>query len=495
MKKLHKYILLTLMITLGFSSCEIESEVYNVINEDLFPKNEDDAEALITASAYGPFRSNYYSGIFTVASGGIQTITEMTTDIGECQWNDPVWPDVLYQNFRPSSTGITQFYGYRSSISRMTNSFKKIEEIEMPQEKKDLYNAELHLARGWLTFLLYDLYGPIPIATVEQLENPLTDEIIARPTREWMVSFIEDELKSGINGVPSNYDKSSADYGRFTKALGYTILMKLYMHEKDWTNAVQVGKELMKSEYKLELVPEYKDIFTLENEKNEEIIFATQNSRGTNMQLWLAHVLSSEYPTNNTNIQKWGGYRVLWSFYNKFDPNDKRLDVLAGKFIGTDGKLYNEDNPGTVLIKGALPVKYGEDPAAVGEESQIDWVVYRYADVLTLLSEAIVRSNEVITQEAVDLINMIRNRAGLDSYTMNSFENTQDFYDKVLLERGRELWFEGHRRSDLIRHGKYIEYSKKYKGSTATNDNFVLMPLPQSAIDEGKGEVHQNPGY
>ena len=495
MRKIYKYISLCLIIIFGFSSCEIESEVYNVINEDLFPKNENDVEALVTAAAYGPFVSNWYGGIFTVASGGIQTITEMSTDIGECQWNDVIWPDILYQNFRPTSRGITQFYRYRSDISRMTNAFTKIESVKMAQAKKDLYTAELHLSRGWLSFLLYDLYGPIPIASAEQLGNPLNDEIIERPTREWMINFIETELEKGISGIPAYYDKSSANYGRFTKALGYTILMKLYIHEKEWAKAVEVGKELMKSEYNLELVPEYKDIFTLENERNEEIIFAAQCSRGTNMQLWLAHVLSSEYPTHNTSIQKWGGYRVPWSFYNKFDVNDKRLDVLIGEFTGVDGKLYNEDNPGTVMLKGALPVKYGEDPAAVGEESQIDWVVYRFADIITLLSEAIVRQSGVVNQEAVDLINMVRTRAGINKYTIDSFNDTQDFYDKLLLERGKELWFEGHRRSDLIRHGKYIEYSRKYKGSTATKNEFILMPLPQSAIDEGKGKVNQNPGY
>lgn len=495
MKKIYKYIIVSFATLLIFSSCEIESEVYDVINEGLFPKNEKDVEALITASAYSPFRSHYYSGIFTVASGGIQTITEMSTDIGECQWNDAVWPDVLYQNFRSSSSGVTQFYRYRADISRMTTTFAKIEAVEMSQEKKDLFMAELHMARGWLSFLLYDLYGPIPVATTEQLKNPLSDEIIPRPTKEWMVQFIEEELKTGIAGVPAHYDKSSPSYGRFTKALGYTVLMKLYMHEKEWSKAVEVGRELMKSNYKLDLVPEYKDIFTLENEKNEEIIFAAQCSRSTNKQLWLAHVLSSEYPTHNTSIQKWGGYRIPWSFYNQFAPEDKRLEVLVGEFTGTDGKLYNEENPGTVMIKGALPVKYGEDPAAVGEESQVDWIVYRYADVLTLLSEAIVRQNGVITQEAIDLLNTVRKRAGIEAYTISSFKNVEDFYDKILLERGQELWFEGHRRSDLIRHGKYIEFARKYKGSTTTRDNFVLMPLPQSAIDEGKGQVNQNPGY
>lgn len=69
------------------------------------------------------------------------------------------------------------------------------------------------------------------------------------------------------------------------------------------------------------------------------------------------------------------------------------------------------------------------------------------------------------------------------------------FLETVLLERGKELWFEGARRTDLIRYGKYIEYAKKYKGSTTAKDYMTLMPLPQSVIDESKGKIAQNPGY
>lgn len=494
---MKKILYIALAATTIFSSCtNLESEMYDVINPGIFPVNEKDAEALVTSAAYAPFRSHYYSGIFSVASGGIQTITEMSTDLGECQWNDAVWPDVLYQNFTPNSTAIIRFYkDHLRDISKMTLAIDRISTIEMKDETKARFTAELRCARGWLAYLLYDLYGPVPVATLEQLQNPLQEEILERPTKEWMVSYIETELNEAIKVLPANYASSDQNYGRFTKGLAYTILMKLYMLEKNWTKAEECARELMTSDYGYGLVSEYKNIFTLENEKNEEIIWAAQCSRAVNKQLWLAHVLSSQYPTKNPSIQKWGGYRLPWAFYDTFDKEDKRLEVLVGEFVGTDGVTYNKENPGTVMIKGALPVKYGEDPAATGEESQIDWVVYRYADVVTSLSEVLVRKNNAVTQEAVDLLNMIRTRAGIKPYVLSDFSGVEDFLDKMLLNRGQEFWFEGLRRSDLIRHGKYIEYSRKYKGSVTTKDAFVLMPLPQTAIDEGKGKVVQNPGY
>lgn len=140
-------------------------------------------------------------------------------------------------------------------------------------------------------------------------------------------------------------------------------------------------------------------------------------------------------------------------------------------------------------------MKYGEDPNATGEESEIDWIVFRYADVLTLKAEALARAANAITQEAVDALNEVHQRAGLPAYKLSDFASVDAFLETVLLERGKELWFEGARRTDLIRYGKYIEYAKMYKGSTTAKDYMTLMPLPQSVIDESKGKIAQNPGY
>jgi hypothetical protein len=151
-----------------------------------------------------------------------------------------------------------------------------------------------------------------------------------------------------------------------------------------------------------------------------------------------------------------------------------------------------------IYIYLAIP-KYEIDATTTGIGNQIDFIIYRYADALMLLSEAIVRKGNAVTQEAVDLLNMVRTRAGLQAYTLNSFSDTRDFLDKLLLERGHELWWEGCRRQDLIRDGSWVEAMKakcRYVGQTTLADeNYQRFPLPQSVIDEGKGEIKQNPGY
>lgn len=492
MKKLV-YIFLFL---LPFSGCtNLDSEMYDVINPTIFPKTEEDAEALVTSAAYAPFQSNWYSGIFTVAQGGIQIIGDMTTDIGNCRWGDDVWNGVIIPEFTPYTGGVTSFYDYVRDISKMTLAISRVEAVSMDQNKKDRLVAELRCARGWLAYLLYDWFGPIPVATLEQLQNPLKEEILARPTKEWMVTYIETELTEAAKVLPAVYSASSSDYGRMNAGLAYTVLMKLYMHEGRWSDAVTCGRELMKPEYGYALEANYEDIFTLENEGNHEIIWACQEKRDICEELWLAHVLPSQYITKNENIQKWNGYRVPWEFYNTFDPQDKRLKVLVGEFTDEEGTTYNQQNPGSeVLELGALPVKYGEDPNATGEESEVDWVVYRYADVLTLMAEALVRSGNAVTSEAVGLLSDVHERAGLGRYGVGDFAGVQDFLDKVLQERGHELWFEGCRRSDLIRHGKYVSTAQA-KGSVTAADYFNVMPLPQSAITNGKGIVLQNPTY
>lgn len=493
---MKKYILYSILSIVSLLSCtHLESEKYDVITPDIFPKNQKDAEALVTSAAYSPFRSNWYSGIFSVAASGIQIMSDMTTDLADCQWADAYWTYMLNFNFTIASDNLCNLYDYTREISKMTLTIERIKDVPMSEDVKERLIAELHCGKGWLGYLLYDWFGPIQVATLEQLQNPLVDEIIPRLSQEEMVQFIETELLEAIKGLPANYVASDPNYGRFTSGLAYTVLMKLYIHEKDWEKAENCGRELMKSEYGYQLVSEYADIFTLENEKNSEIIWACQSNRSGNMALWQAHVLPAVYPTKNTHIQKWGGYRVPWRFYHSFDKEDKRLNVLVGEFIGTDGVHYNEENSDIVFVKGAIPVKYGEDPTAVGEASQVDWIIYRYADILTALSEVIVRKNNAVTQEAVDLLNTIRIRAGIQPYALSEIKDVQDFLDKVLLNRGQEFWFEGLRRTDLIRHGKYIEYAKDYKHSTSAADHMVLMPLPQWVINQGKGKVLQNPGY
>lgn len=369
--------------------------------------------------------------------------------------------------------------------------------MEIWQEQKELFLAELHCVKGWLAFILYDLYGPIPIADIQTLEEPLKEKRLPRLSEEEMQQLIENELQKAVKVLPYK-----AESGRFTKGLAHMVLLKFYMQTQQWNKAEATGRELMKGEYGYSLMPKYKDIFTLANEKNAETIWAVNCLRGTQEHKWHPHILPNDYPTVPANVVKWNGFKISWDFFHTFEQGDERLETIISEYVGTEGVVHNEENDkakGEKLQYGAVPFKYEIDPNTTGENSEIDWIIYRYADALTLLSEAIVRNRGSVTQEAVDLLNRVRTRAGLNAYQLSDFADTRAFLDKLLMERAHELYYEGCRRQDLIRDGSYVtaiqEKCRNAGEKTLVNPNYYRLPLPQSVIDEGKGAIIQNPGY
>lgn len=136
------------------------------------------------------------------------------------------------------------------------------------------------------------------------------------------------------------------------------------MLTKQWDKAEAEGRELMKPEYGFELVPEYKDIFTLANEKNPEIIWACQCAKGYQEHKWQPHVLPNDYNFTSylDKMTKWNGYKISWDFMQTFDPADRRLLTIAYEYTSKDGVVHNEKNdrpdPSAQLYLGAVPLKY-----------------------------------------------------------------------------------------------------------------------------------------
>lgn len=497
---MKKYIILLSFLSILGSSCELESEVFDSINTLTFPRNENDVDALVTDAAYGAFRNDGYSGLFNVASGML-LMSDLTSDYSECHWRDR--SHLIYGRWTATVSELTTFYSsYLNFLGKMELTADRIKDVAMDGERLEQYLAELKCGQGWLAFCLYDVYGPVVIADLELLKNPLNEKILPRLSEEEMQNYIESKLLEAAAVLPYSYKKGDKDYGRFTRGLANTVLLKFYMMTGQWEKAVDIGYELMDSRYGYELVPRYKDIFTLNNEKNAETIWAVNCLRGYQEHKWQPHVLPNNFATTPDNITKWGGWRISWPFFHTYERDDQRLETILYEYMAKDGVYHNEEidvNTNSNLRYGPFPVKYEIDPNTIGEDSSIDWIIYRYADVLTLLAEAIVRNENQVTSSAVELLNRIRVRVGLKAYEMEDFKNPADFLDKLLLERGHEFYYEGVRRQDLIRHGKYV-HSMKVKsetlGETTMIDDYMQRwPLPQSAIDEGKGMVEQNPGY
>jgi len=194
-----------------------------------------------------------------------------------------------------------------------------------------------------------------------------------------------------------------------------------------------------------------------------------------------------------------GGYGTItstWWFYDRFEPNDKRKEMLLAEYTSTEsGIVYNRSNPGAVLDWGPLPLKMNQDAARTTGLTTVDIVMYRYADILLSKAEALANLGSP-TQEAIDLVNEVRARAGLDDELLSDHSSLSAFNDMILLERSHEFWCEnGQYRADLIRHGKFISRCQEVTQSTYTNESKIVYPFSLEAVAEGKGVFIQNPGY
>jgi hypothetical protein len=283
-----------------------------------------------------------------------------------------------------------------------------------------------------------------------------------------------------------------AEYGRFSKALAKMIDIRLNLHEKRWDKVKTLCDDIIAyNAYSLD--NDYAAIWDLEGAKNsKEVIWAIPcDYAGTSENQWQLMVLPSNYMPKGG----WGTISSTWWFYDRFEPDDKRKKMLIAEYTGSDGITYNRANPGAILDWGPIPLKINEDADRTTSLTTVDIVMYRYPDVLLSKAEAIANAGAP-TEEAMELVNVVRRRAGLEDKKLSDYASLDAFNDLILLERSHEFWCEnGQYRADLIRHGKFVSRCQEVTQSTYTNPNKVLFPFSLQTVSEGKGKFIQNPGY
>jgi hypothetical protein len=285
------------------------------------------------------------------------------------------------------------------------------------------------------------------------------------------------------------------------------LLIRLYLHEtvrdKTYYNKVEeLAREMMATGFGYALMPSYPSLFEFRGmtSANTEYIFVIPcNYEGTSVNHWQREVMPSDFP----GLGGWHMARCTWWFYDTFEENDTRKTYIIDEYKSTTNQLYNRENTGgdSYFQYGPIPQKYEMDFKANGFEgrSALDCVVYRYADVLLSLAEAIVmKPDGNVTGEAIELVNTIRRRAGLENIWTTSTPSKEAFIDQLLTERSHEFWCEsGQYRADLIRHDKLLDRVLELNNGLApyASKDKYLYPLPLSVIVDGKGQVVQNPGY
>lgn len=498
-KRTRVLIIVSFIALAIFSSCEkkLDYVTYGVLDGTSFFKTQADATAAVNAMYTGMV--NGWTGGFG-AAGNFGGLSEAVTDIMYCR-NNPQWQLLAYT---PDYGPVTQTYSALIPyVSQITVNISKIQEMNFTDKNLQAQHiAELKGLRGLYGQILYNMYGPVPMRLDASLiDNPAAPPI-PRPSKDSMVAQIVQDYTDAAAVLPNTF--TGNNYGRISKAACLTGLMKLYMHEHRWDDAVAVGTQITSMGFAL--MPDYYDNFSVKAKGgNSEIIFAvvctgasSQNNSYTNR--WLDHALPANFIDQNGNLlTNYGSFFAMrWPAYNKFDSTDKRLAHLLRFYPAkVNGSNVILDAHNQIPDVGAVPVKYvpeGSENYIGSDKYGLDIPVYRYSDVLLLLAEAINQSTGP-TSQAYALINNVRTRAGLPNLMAGL--NQADFLSKIQDERLFELWGEGIRRDDLIRWGLYIQAANA-KGAALdpVADAYLnLYPLPRSVVNQSNGIIMQNPGY
>lgn len=431
---------------------------------------------------------------------------ELPTDEAVVAWSDPGVPDFHNMNWS-SSNGITEAMYYRlAQTVSFANAFIVNNQNSSFEEMKKYGVAEARFVRAYAYYYLMDLFGDTAITT--DVKEKLTEK--EKATRKQVFEFIEKELKEIEADLK---EPRTNEYGRVDKAAAWALLSRLYLNAKVYTGTERYADCLTYAEKAINsgysLAPKYSQLFLADNDTNgaeKENIF-TINFDGLRSQTWagttfLIHAaIGGSMKKEDFGVNGgWAGIRATAGLVDKFagsgTPPTSWTDKRA--MFYTDGQEY-EINDITKFVQGYAITKFknvtsagkaGKDPS--GNYADTDLALIRLAEVYLNAAEAALATGD--SAKALQYVNLLRTRAGAPTLTSITMDN-------ILDERARELYWEGFRRTDLIRHGKFTtaSYLWPFKGGVkdgrAVEDFRNLYPIPQNIVLNSEGVIKQNKGY
>jgi starch-binding outer membrane protein, SusD/RagB family len=517
------------MLGVGLSfltqSCtDLDETLYSDILGDSFFKTEEEFIAGL-GEAYSRLAGiGNHSNLWSIQEVSSDELV-ITTKGGD--WYDGGVLIQLHQHTFSPSNGFfnnawTFMYGGVITANRLISTFERSENPD-----KEQYIAELRALRALWYYWLLDSFGNVPLVT--NFENT---ELPSTATRQAVYAFVESELNSVKELLPDAVDPGT--YGRMTKWAVLAMQTKLYLNAgvytgtPQWQKAADAAQELINSG-KYSLAPVYSSNFSINNDKSVENIFVFPydkvNAQGFNWPMMTLHYASQN--TFRFDSQPWNGYSVVEEFYNSYvDPaknpgpqglvwkglaqsqTEGTVDSRLSNFLvgpqftatgerATDPGFDSSDPDGAPLtftpqINEIFPNGWRQGGARIGKyEYEIggtpnmsnDFVIFRLADIMLSLAEAKWRLNAG-DADALDLVNQIRVRAGVDPFGSLTADN-------LLAERGREMFAEMTRRQDLIRFDKW---EAAWWEKPASSAKYRLFPIPVQQI-EVNDRLTQNPGY
>jgi starch-binding outer membrane protein, SusD/RagB family len=368
-----------------------------------------------------------------------------------------------------------------------------------------MYRNEARFLRGFQYWVLMDLFGNVPFVTET---DAIGSGLPPQKARAELFTYIESELKDLETKLP---DPKKNEYGRADKAAVWSLLARMYLNAKIYTNTdrntdvITYANKVISAGYTLH--PKYKELMLADNNLNTDEFIWTINYDGTFTQNWggtttLAHGPASVPADSSGTSGSWNCIRVTQQFVDLFDQNDIRgqfytqgqnkimlqlLDVQTDGYTST--KFRNKTRTGA-------PAPH-KDPN--GNWADIDFPVFRLAEIYLDYAEAVVRGGQGGSNAtALGYLSQLAVRARPGDANAANFPQLTLPY--IINERGRELFWECIRRTDLVRFGQFTTnaYLWAWKGGvqngTAVDDHYNIFPIPSIDLSSNPN-LHQNPGY
>jgi hypothetical protein len=437
---------------------------------------------------------------------------ELPTDEAVLGWGDASLALLAKMNFSPSNEFTTVMYSRIFYQVALCNEFirettdSKVSGRGFDETQKTtigLYRAEARFIRALSYYHALDLFGNVPFVTEEDAVGAFLPEQISRAD---LFNYVESELLAIENELMA---PRTNVYGRVDRAADWMLLARLYLNAEvygvsaKYTETITYTKKVIDAGYVLE--DTYAHMFMADNHLANGIIFAVPFD-GVNSKSWggtcflvNASVGGSMLPANYGISGGWWGLRAKPQFVDKFptDASDSR------KMFWTDGQK-KEIASLTTFTDGYAVTKWTNIKSTGGAGSNgthpdTDQPIFRLADAYLMYAEAVLRGGTGgSTSAALAYVNEIRLKAyGNTSGQIAEGALTLSF---ILDERARELYWEGYRRTDLIRYGLFTGggYIWTWKGGTqeglATDTKFNLYPIPDADMGANPNLV-QNNGY
>ncbi|QJX47922.1 RagB/SusD family nutrient uptake outer membrane protein [Hymenobacter taeanensis] len=473
---MKKKLLLLGICSLGFfSSCEsfLEEKPYDFLTASNFYQNEGDAIAGLNG-VFSLMQAQTYYGrtvwLVTELPGDYMAVVGATT-------GDRAELSRFTYTANNGEIGNWWVNNYRL-IGRANDLIDKVPAVSMNEASKNNILGNARFLRALAYFELVRSYGDVPLIT-SPIKGPNDDLRPARTPKAAVYEQIIEDLQFAEANCLKENQIPAGNKGRVSSGAAASLLAKVYLTRAsssdakgtDNQDALAACNRVINSGL-YSLMPTYGDVFLPDRENNAEHIFSVQ----------------FDLPPNVGNIIVRQNLPAALGGFASFTAEDWFVKSYAATDVRKDWNLSNKANTTT------LPQYYFNkfrDDKRIGNDSRVNWLVTRYADVLLMQSEALNNLNAADVTKYQG-INRVRQRAGLAALPTTA--TTKDaFVDLLVLERAWELCDEGHRRYDLIRLNR-LKQVEKTIFNRDISDNYLLFPIPQTEIALNPN-LTQNPGF